>query len=335
MDSNRTILIAILIAAFLAGVTYLATLRPLVDTGGTLDTATNASSETNTDTNPAPAQAAQPTAAQPTAPAPNATAETTDDKSNQRAEESPAVAETESDVIFYSYNVLNSYPHDYDAFTQGLIWHEGQLYEGTGLRGRSSLRKVNLEDGDVSQQIALPDELFGEGITIFANKIYQLTWQANVGFVYDLESFEELTSFTYPTEGWGITHDGQQLIMSDGSTRLYFWDPETLEEIRNVEVTLRGEPVNRLNELEYIDGMVYANIWQTNFIAIIDPESGIIRGMINLEGLLQIPAGHTSPVDVLNGIAYDDENDRLFVTGKLWPQLYEIKLIEDPSVQEQ
>ena len=227
----------------------------------------------------------------------------------------------------YTYEVVNSYPHDPDAFTQGLIWLDNVFYEGTGLRGRSSLRKVNLTDGAVLQQVDLPDEYFGEGITVWGGQILQLTWQSRVGFVYDLESFEQINSFTYPTEGWGITHDGTELIMSDGTPKLYFMAPESLTQSRSIDVTLEGEPLQRLNELEYINGMVYANIWQTNLIAIINPSSGVVVGMINLDGLLDVPPDPNHRPDVLNGIAYDATADRLFVTGKLWPRLYEIKLL--------
>ncbi|MEM7132804.1 MAG: glutaminyl-peptide cyclotransferase [Chloroflexota bacterium] len=236
-----------------------------------------------------------------------------------------------SAVQMYTYRVVNSYPHDLNAFTQGLIWLDGVLYEGTGLRGRSSLRKVNLADGQVLQQINLPDQYFGEGITVWGEQIIQLTWQSRVGFVYELESFDQIDTFTYPTEGWGITHDGTRLIMSDGTPKLYFMDPDTLQQTSSVDVTLEGEPLQRLNELEYIDGLVYANVWQTNWIVMIDPQSGQVVGMINLEGLLDVAPEPGQRFDVLNGIAYDAAEERLFVTGKLWPRLYEIELILVPQ----
>lgn len=232
----------------------------------------------------------------------------------------------QSSVPVYGYEVANVYPHDPDAFTQGLIWRDGEFYEGTGLHGRSSLRRVALESGEVLQSVSLPEQYFGEGITLLGDKIYQLTWQSNVGFIYDSESFEVLEEFSYPTEGWGITHDGTQLIMSDGTSTLYFWDPETLETVGQVTVTHEGQPVERLNELEYVDGLVYANVWQTDWILMIDPASGEVQGVIDLSGLLSEDA-RTGNEDVLNGIAYDPEGERLFVTGKLWPQLFEIELI--------
>jgi glutamine cyclotransferase len=230
-------------------------------------------------------------------------------------------------VQHYTYRVIHVYPHDPDAFTQGLIYEDGIFYEGTGLNGRSSLRKVEVETGNVLQRIDLPREYFGEGITIFGDRLFQLTWRSQIGFIYDKHSFEQLDTFFYPTEGWGITHDSRRLIMSDGSANLYFWDPETLTEIGRVEVRDENGPVVRLNELEYVDGAVYANVWQTNRIVIIDPGSGRVTGDINLTGLLSPEDQAGRRVDVLNGIAYAAENSRLFVTGKLWPKLYEIELM--------
>ena len=241
-----------------------------------------------------------------------------------------AATSTTAEPPIYGYTIVNTYPHDPAAFTQGLVYVDGTLYEGTGRRGQSSLRRVHLETGEVLQKISLPDNFFGEGIVIWQNKIVQLTWQSRLGFVYDRTTFEQLAQFPYPTEGWGITHDGTRLIMSDGTANLYFWDPDTLAEIGWVEVRYNGEPLPRLNELEYINGEVWANIWQTNFIARIDPDSGQVVGMIDLTGLLS-EADRSQPVDVLNGIAYDAATDRLFVTGKLWPKLFEIKLTEKPA----
>ena len=222
----------------------------------------------------------------------------------------------------YTYTVINVYPHDKTAFTQGLVFEDGALCEGTGLYGQSTLRRVELETGNVTQLHSLPNNLFGEGITIFKDRIIQLTWISGNGFVYDENSFELLQEFTYPTEGWGITHDGTRLIMSDGTATLYFMDPETFQIIGQIEVH-DEEPVTRLNELEYIDGKVYANIWMTKEIAIINPETGQVTGWIDLEGL---DAGNPN-ANVLNGIAYDAETDRLFVTGKLWSYLYQIDLV--------
>jgi len=232
-----------------------------------------------------------------------------------------------SDVIpVYSYNIVNTYPHDPDAFTQGLVFEDGVLYEGTGLHGQSSLRRVELETGDILQIRELSDEFFGEGITIYGNRIIQLTWQSHIGFVYDKNSFELLQEFNYSTEGWGITHDGTRLIMSGGTSTLHFLDPQTFEEIGQVEVFDNDGPVTRLNELEYVQGEIYANVWQTDRIARIAPETGRVVGWIELGGLLTAE-DCSQPVDVLNGIAYDADSGRLFVTGKLWPKLFEIELI--------
>ena len=238
----------------------------------------------------------------------------------------PLVARNYVPFRVYTYTVIDAYPHDPDAFTQGLVFEDGVLYEGTGLWGRSTLRKVALETGQVLQSYDLASQFFGEGITVYGDKIIQLTWQSNVGFVYDKDSFELLQQFSYPTQGWGITHDGERLIMSDGSSTLYFRDPETFEEVGRVEVTDKDGPVTRLNELEYIRGEVYASVWLTDQIARIDPQTGRVVGWIDLEGLLK-PEDLTQPVDVLNGIAYDAQGDRLFVTGKLWPKLFEIDLV--------
>jgi len=228
-------------------------------------------------------------------------------------------------VPVYSYKVINAYPHDKRAFTQGLVFEDGFLYEGTGLVGRSTLRKVELETGKVVQGRKLPEQYFGEGITIYGNKIIQLTLRAKVGLVYDKESFELLGQFNYPTEGWGITHDGRHLIRSDGTSTLYFLNPETFEQAGRIEVADSDGPVSGLNELEYVQGQIYANVWRTDRIARIDPKTGRVTGWIDLGGLLGTEA-RGQLVDVLNGIAYDAENDRLFVTGKLWPKIFEIEL---------
>lgn len=231
-----------------------------------------------------------------------------------------------TDIPRYTYQIINAYPHDPNAFTQGLVYEDGVFYEGTGLRGQSSLRRVDVTSGEVQQMNSLDDPYFGEGITVWEDRIIQLTWQENTGFVYDKTSFDRLQEFTYPTEGWGITHDGQKLIISDGTATLYFWDPETLTEIDRVDVFDTNGPVVRLNELEYVAGEVWANVWQTSFIARIDPDTGEVVGWIDLTGLLDT-AVITQQVGVLNGIAYDDATGRLFVTGKLWPQVYEIELM--------
>lgn len=225
-----------------------------------------------------------------------------------------------------SYRVIESYPHDHQAFTQGLVFEDGIFYEGTGLNGQSSLRKVNPITGEVLQRIDLDQQYFGEGITIFNEKIYQITWQSQVGFIYN-KDFELLGEFQYPGEGWGLTHDGERLIMSDGTPIIRFLDPETLDEIGNILVNDSNGPVLRLNELEYVNGEIWANIWLTDRIARIDPASGKVLSWIDLSGLLSEEDRAGLNTDVLNGIAYDSASDRLYVTGKLWPKLYEIEIV--------
>ena len=226
----------------------------------------------------------------------------------------------------YGYEVINRFPHEPSAYTQGLRFFDGMMYEGTGRRGQSLLKKYDLESGQTAQSKRLSDRYFGEGIEIVGDRIYQLTWQAHMVFVYDRESFEQLDTFYNPTEGWGLTFDGSELILSDGSPNLYFIDPTNFVTLRKVQVTLDGNPVPSLNELEYIDGEVWANIWQTDFIVRIDPASGRVKSLVNLTGLSELTVrGDTEAV--LNGIAYDSEQDRLFVTGKLWSDIFEIKLI--------
>jgi glutamine cyclotransferase len=223
------------------------------------------------------------------------------------------------------FRIVHSYPHDPDAFTQGLVFHDGFLYEGTGIEGKSSLRKVDLTTGKVLQRVDLPHGYFGEGIVIWKDKLIQLTWQSRIGFVYDLATFKQLRTFTYSREGWGITQDGKRLIMSDGSASLFFWDPETLQETGRLPVVdENGRPVTYLNELEYIRGEIYANVWQTDRIARISPSTGRVTGWINLSGLLA--ENEKARANVLNGIAYDAKLNRLFVTGKDWPKLFEIRL---------
>ncbi|MEB3274999.1 MAG: glutaminyl-peptide cyclotransferase [Prochlorothrix sp.] len=226
----------------------------------------------------------------------------------------------------YGYRVLQTYPHDPEAFTQGLLFHDGELYEGTGLWGRSSLRRVTLVTGEVQQQHNLANRYFGEGLTLWGDRLIQLTWRSGQGFVYDRASFELLQTFQYGTEGWGLTQDGQSLILSDGSDRLYFLDPDTFELRRFVVVREGDRPLQRLNELEYINGEVWANVWLETRIARIDPATGQVLAWVDLTGLE--PTVRANPDAVLNGIAYDAEADRLFVTGKLWPRLYEIEVVE-------
>ena len=226
----------------------------------------------------------------------------------------------------YGYTVVRAYPHDPEAFTQGLAFDEqGTLYESTGQRGESSLRRVELSSGRILQRHDLSSSLFGEGIAVFGDRIIQLTWQAGRALVYDKASFDLLREFTYRTEGWGLTHDGRRLIMSDGTATLYFLHPGTFAETARLTVRDHRGPVIRLNELEYVRGEILANVWQTDRIARIDPQTGHVTGWIDLTGLLP-PSDRRQPVDVLNGIAYNTRSDRLFVTGKWWPKLFEITL---------
>lgn len=229
-------------------------------------------------------------------------------------------------IPVYRYRILNTYPHDPNAFTQGLVFDSGVFYEGTGLRGHSTLRKVDLATGKVLKIRHLPKHLFGEGITVFGEKLVQLTWQSRLGFVYDKQSFEMLREFTYLTEGWGLTHDGERLIMSDGSSILHYLDAQTFEEVGQINVCEPPGKRIRLNELEYIRGEIFANVWPTDYIARISLETGKVLGWIDLKGLLN-PQDRLRQVDVLNGIAYDDADHRLFVTGKLWPRVFEIELV--------
>jgi glutamine cyclotransferase len=234
----------------------------------------------------------------------------------------------EKTPIYYRYRVINTYPHDHKAFTQGLIYHEGVLYESTGKWGQSSLRQVDLETGQVLRIHHLPNRYFAEGMTVWQNKIIQLTWRSKIGFVYNLKNFEPLTHFTYPTEGWGMTHDGEKLIMSDGTDKLYFLNVDTFETIGFIRVRDQNIPIAKLNELEYIEGEIFANVWMSDLIVRISPQTGQVLGWIDLSGLKSLLSKTTLPKpNVLNGIAYDRTNKRLFVTGKFWPQLFEIQLV--------
>ncbi len=231
-----------------------------------------------------------------------------------------------SSAPIYDYKIVNVYPHDQSAFTQGLIYEDGFLYEGTGLYGKSELRKTVLETGKVLKSHRLSSQYFGEGITIWKNEIVQLTWREKKGFVYGKETFDLIREFSYPAEGWGLTHDDKRLIMSDGSSYLYFLDPETFEQIGHLDVHDGDLPISNLNELEYVRGRIYANVWPTNRIAIISPETGAVEAWLDLSGLKR-DSGFSRRANALNGIAYDSEHDRLFVTGKLWPKLFEIKVV--------
>lgn len=230
------------------------------------------------------------------------------------------------------YRVVHIYPHDSSAFTQGLVMVDGMLYEGTGLNGRSSVRAVDLATGRVLQSVKVPSRYFGEGLTDWGGNLIELTWLAHRGFVYDRFSMRLVRTFKYKGEGWGLTHDGKNLIMSDGSPVLRFLDPVTFKVVRTLAVSDGGRPVKELNELEYIDGEIYANVWQTDRIARISPATGEVIAWIDLSGLMG--SGPRDGNAVLNGIAYDQKNDRLFVTGKLWPKLFEIKLVPSAAGSE-
>jgi glutamine cyclotransferase len=226
-----------------------------------------------------------------------------------------------------SYEIVNIFPHDPQAFTQGLVWKDGYLYESTGLYDSSSLRKVELETGKVLQIRYFSGDYFAEGIAIFNDRIYLLTWREETGFIYTLDTFQLIDTFSYSHEGWGITTDGEYLIISDGTPVLHFLDLETLKEEKQVNVHEGLFLVYGINELEYIKGYVYANIWQSDKIAVIEPGTGKVISWVDLCGILN-NVQHNKKTDVLNGIAYDVKNNRLFVTGKLWPAIFEIKVIE-------
>jgi glutaminyl-peptide cyclotransferase len=227
-------------------------------------------------------------------------------------------------VATYGYDIVNTWPHDSDAFTQGLAFKDGILYESTGGYGASSLRAIDLDSGSVRRRIDLPRTYFAEGIAILGDRIYQLTWREHKGFIYDLRTFAPLGGFDYDGEGWGLTTDGVSLIMSDGTDRLRFLDPQTFRVRRMVLVRANAKPLLALNELEFFKGEILANVWQRDVIARIDPRSGTVRGWIDLTGLQSIKTADA----VLNGIAYDEERGRLLVTGKLWPTIFQIRLRE-------
>lgn len=232
---------------------------------------------------------------------------------------------SDAKVPIYTFEVINAWPHDKGAFTQGLEIHQGSLYESTGRNGASTLRQVELETGRVLRKVEVPQAYFAEGLTIFQGKIYQLTWQSHKGFIYDLASFQPLGEFSYEGEGWGLTHDDRSLIMSDGTNLIRFLDPVNYKTERAIKVYDGDRPLTKLNELEYIHGEIYANIWETDWIVRIDPQTGKILGWIDLKDLLS-RADRSAQTDVLNGIAYDGASNRLFVTGKLWPKLFQIRL---------
>ncbi len=242
------------------------------------------------------------------------------------ASSAAATPAVDAEPIAYGYDIVNVFPHDRGAFTQGLVFLKGVMFESTGLNGRSDLRKVDLPSGRVLQQVRLSSQYFGEGMAILGEKIYQITWKNQKGFVYGLSSFELERDFDYTGEGWGLTTDGRVLVMSDGTNQIRFIDPGTFKVLRTISVTRGGQPLTQLNELEWVKGEIYANIWQTQVIARIDPTTGRLLGLIDFSGLLTPDDYRSGGVDVLNGIAYDAASDRLFVTGKNWPKLFEVRV---------
>ena len=231
----------------------------------------------------------------------------------------------DTETPLYTYRVLHTYPHDSQAFTQGLVYHQGYFYESTGLWGQSTLRKIQLDTGKVLQVTKLDSQYFGEGLTLWKDQLLQLTWKSKVGFVYQQDTFNLLKTFSYSTEGWGLTHDGTQLIMSDGTDTLYFLNPTTFEVTQQLQVRDQNTPVTHINELEYVQGELFANIWLTNYIARISLQTGQVLGWIDLTGLSPFPKDNLQKV--LNGIAYDEVGKRLFVTGKWWPTLFEMEIL--------
>lgn len=230
-------------------------------------------------------------------------------------------------VPVFGYEIVKTYPHDPHAFTEGLFYLNGFLYESTGLEGQSSIRKVKLETGEVVQKIDVPPQYFGEGIVNWKRRLISLTWKTQVGFVYDLATLKQERKFSYEGEGWALTQDGKRLIMSDGTPELRFLNPDTLQETGRIKVTYQGQPLRNVNELEWVKGRIYANVWETDMMILIDPASGAVTGVVNLAGLLRASERLAGPDSVLNGIAYDAAHDRLFVTGKNWPKLFEIRVL--------
>ena len=237
------------------------------------------------------------------------------------------VAAKAPSVEQYGYEIIRSYPHDSAAFTQGLTVADGQLYEGTGLHGQSSLRRVDLQTGAALQRIELDGRYFGEGIAVVGDRIVQLTYQTGMGFVYDRKTFAKLREFDYKGEGWGLTYDGQRLIMSDSTETLRFWNPDTLEEVGRIRVRDGDRAIDRINEMEYVDGVLYANIWQEERIARIDPKTGVVTAWIDMSNLLTATE-RSRGVDVLNGIAHDPKTGNFLITGKLWPWVFEVRFVK-------
>ena len=256
-----------------------------------------------------------------------------EDKSKARVAEAkipvaatrPAAAQPAAEVPEYAYQVVNVMPHDPAAFTQGLVYLDGDLLESTGLNGESSLRRVELKTGVVKKRVAVPANYFAEGLAVLGDHAFQLTWQNHKGFVYNLATFQLEKEFSYVGEGWGLTTDGHSLLLSDGTDEIRFLDPATFEVQRTIRVFLVDHPITKLNELEYIKGEIFANVWGANYVVRIDPATGRVTGLIDFTGLLP-PEDHSATTEVLNGIAYDAAGDRLFITGKRWPKLFEVRL---------
>lgn len=285
---------------------------------------------------PAPTEAVQPPSPSVTPPPTAAPTPTSTTQAAASALDSPLASPLAAPTVppapsvrLYAYRVLKTYPHDPKAFTQGLVFDNGRLFESTGLRGQSSLREVDLETGEVKRKIDVAPVYFAEGLAMIGDRLFQLTWQEQTGLVYEKDTFKQIATWSYPTEGWGLAYDGQSLVMSDGSAQLRFLKPDDFSVTRAITVTFNGSPVERLNELEVVDGEIWANVWQTDQILRVDAASGMVTGVIDLTGLLS-EADRVNGVDVLNGIAYDPAQKRLFVTGKLWPKLFEIELIGQP-----
>ena len=243
---------------------------------------------------------------------------------------SNASAQTTAMPVVYDYEIVNTFPHDTGAFTQGLFVEDGHFVESTGMRGESTLRRVEIETGEIIENHPLPDRYFGEGVVAWDNRLIMLTYKAGIAFVFDRTSLKKVDQFRYPGEGWGLTHNGTHLVMSDGTSRLRLLDPETYDQVGTINVTYQGQPLKYLNELEFINGEIFANIYGKDVVVTIDPSTGHITGVIQLSGLLKREDFIHGNTDVLNGIAYDEKNDRLFVTGKRWPKLFEIKLRPRP-----
>ncbi|MBN2029367.1 glutaminyl-peptide cyclotransferase [bacterium] len=242
--------------------------------------------------------------------------------------QTPTASPTGEAITNFSPVIVKEYPHDSSAFTQGLVIHENILYESTGLYGNSSIRKVNINTGGIEKIRYLPEQYFAEGIAIVNDRIIQITWKSGVGFVYNLETFELINTFEYQHEGWGLTYDGDLLYMSDGTEKIHVLNPMDYSEVDVIEVRYNNEPLQLINELEYIDGSIYANIWKTSEIAIIHPMSGRVTGWINLEDLVERFHEYPRHIDVLNGIAYNADKGKIYITGKLWPKLFEIQIIQ-------